>query len=205
MAVVAEEERLADAEVHAEWSDPPPESLRARFTLGSKKPKREWKLFLGDAWRMTVDGASNFNYAGASIVIVSPSGTVHESVVSIDYSITNNEAEYEALIAGLRLALWLDADLAHVFCDSLLIVGHLNDDCQTNDEWMNPDVSQVLSLLDKFGRVEVKWIGQEHNAHADALAGLAFVYRTSSSHTIIFDEVDTPSFELSVSLVLGPS
>lgn len=110
LVVAAEEECLADEEAHVEWSNPPPESLRARFTLGSKRPKKEWKPFLGDAWRMTVDGASNINGVGAGIVLVSPSGTIHESVVSIRYLATNNEAKYEALIAGLQLALQMDAD-----------------------------------------------------------------------------------------------
>ncbi|KAF7130692.1 hypothetical protein RHSIM_Rhsim10G0132700 [Rhododendron simsii] len=86
---------------------------------------------------MTVDGASNIHGAGAGIVLVSPEGTVHENVVSIGYRATNNEAEYEALITGLQLALRLGADSVHVFCDFRLIVGHLNDDYQARDERMN--------------------------------------------------------------------
>ncbi|XP_058216855.1 uncharacterized protein LOC131327735 [Rhododendron vialii] len=133
--------------------------------------------------------------AGAGIVLVSPSGTVHESVVSIGYPATNNEAEYEALIAGLQLALRLNADSVHVFCDSQLIVGHLNEDYQAKDQRMNAYVCHVLALFGGFGRVEVEWIAREHNAHADALAGLVSVYKTSGGRTITFDEVATPSFE----------
>lgn len=77
---------------------------------------------------MTVDGASNVNGTGAGIVFVSLSGTIHENVVSIGYPAMNNEADYEALIIGLQLALRMEADSVHVFCDSRLIVGHLNDD-----------------------------------------------------------------------------
>ncbi|KAI8536037.1 hypothetical protein RHMOL_Rhmol10G0224400 [Rhododendron molle] len=77
---------------------------------------------------MTIDGASNVNGARARIVLVSRSGMVHESVVSIRYPAMNNEAEYKALIAGLQLALWMEANSVHVFYDSRLIVGHLNDD-----------------------------------------------------------------------------
>ncbi|XP_058218306.1 uncharacterized protein LOC131329231 [Rhododendron vialii] len=171
LATAAEKARIADEEAFVEWSDPLSESLRAQYTAGTKKPKREWKLFSGVVWQMTVDGASNVNGAGARIVLVSPSGTVHESVVSIGYPATNNEAEYEALIVGLQLALRHDAD--------------------------------------SFDRVEVEWIAREHNDHADALAGLASVYKTSGSHTIVFDEVETPSFEPSVypvmTITLGPS
>ncbi|XP_058216592.1 uncharacterized protein LOC131327440 [Rhododendron vialii] len=147
--------------------------------------------------------------AGAGIVLVSPSGMVHESAVSIGYPATNNKAEYEALIVGLQLALRLDVDSAHIFCDSQLIVGHLNDDYQVKDQRMNAYVSHVLALLRRFGRVEVEWITREHNAHADTLAGLGSVYRTSGSRTITFDEVTTPSFEHScqpvMTISLGPS
>ncbi|XP_058180125.1 uncharacterized protein LOC131298668 [Rhododendron vialii] len=209
LATAAEEARVRDEEVLEEPCSRPAEPLYARYTLGQKKPKRQWRLFFGDAWRMTVDGASNVHRAGAGIVLVSPSGTVHESVVSIGYPAMNNEAEYEALIAGLQLALRLDADSVHIFCDSQLIVGHLNDDYQAKDQRMNAYVSHVLALFRRFGRVEVEWIAREHNAHADALAGLALVYRTSGSRTITFDEVATPSFEQAcqpiMAISLGPS
>ncbi|KAG5523796.1 hypothetical protein RHGRI_030701 [Rhododendron griersonianum] len=64
---------------------------------------------------MTVDGASNIHGAEAGIVLVSLAGTVHESSVSIGYPATNNEAEYEALIAGLKLALRMEADSVHIY------------------------------------------------------------------------------------------
>ncbi|KAI8568391.1 hypothetical protein RHMOL_Rhmol02G0195200 [Rhododendron molle] len=171
--------------------------------MGTKKPEREWKLFSGDAWRMTVDGASNINGAGAGVVLVSSAGTVHEHIVSIGYPATNNDAEYETLIAGLQLALRLGAGSVYVFCDSLLVVGHLNDDYQAKDARMNAYVSLVVALLKQFGHVEVEWIAREHNAHADALAGLASVYKTAGSRTIIFDAVESPSFEPAVCSKIG--
>ncbi|XP_058202708.1 uncharacterized protein LOC131317152 [Rhododendron vialii] len=169
------------------------------------KKLRFWKKRFWKDQRLTVDGASNVHGAGAGIVLVSSSGTVHESVVSIGYTATNNETEYEALIAGLQLALWLDADSVHVFCDSQLIVGHLNDDYQAKDQRMNAYVSHVLALFGRFGRVEVEWIAREHNAHADALAGLASVYKTSGSRTITFDDVIKPSFEQPCEQVMAVS
>lgn len=157
LATVAEEARIADEEAFVEWSNPSPEFLRARYTLGTKKPKREWKLFSGDAWQMMVDGASNINGAGADVILVSPSRTVHENVISIGYPATNNKAEYEALIAGLQLALRLEADSVHVFCGFWLVVGHLNDDYQAKDERMNAYVSHVLALLESIMLMLTLW------------------------------------------------
>ncbi|XP_058192093.1 uncharacterized protein LOC131309482 [Rhododendron vialii] len=71
----------------------------------SPKP---WHLFQGDTWRLHVDGASNSNGAGVGVVLVSTCGTLHESAISIEFLATNNEAEYEALIAGLRSAVVME-------------------------------------------------------------------------------------------------
>lgn len=68
---------------------------------------------------------------------------------------------------------------------------------------MNAYVSHVLTLLKRFGRVEVEWIAREHNAHTDALAGLALVYKTSGSRTIVFDEVESLSFEPSACSIMA--
>lgn len=57
--------------------------------------------------------------------------------------------------------------------------------------------------------MEVEWIAREHNAHVDALSGLASVYQTSGSRTVIFYEVETLSFEpfmrSVLAITLGPS
>lgn len=75
---------------------------------------------------------------------------------------------------------------------------------------MNAYVSYVLSLFKQLGRVKVEWIPREHNAHADALAGLASVFHSSGGRTIIFDAVESPSIEpaedqLVLAILLGPS
>lgn len=75
---------------------------------------------------------------------------------------------------------------------------------------MNAYVSYILALFARLGRVKVEWVPREHNAHADALAGLASVYRSSSTRTLIFDSVDSLSIEpteghMVFAISLGPS
>ncbi|XP_058180145.1 uncharacterized protein LOC131298686 [Rhododendron vialii] len=161
-----ENQRLADTEVSNDTAEPRFDTTRTRFTIGNKRPKLEWKIFFGDAWRLNVDGAANVHGAGAGIVLILPVDT--------------------------------------------LVVGHLNDDYQAKDGRMNAYVSCVLALFRRFGHVKVEWIPQEHNAHVDALAGLASVYKSSSSRTIIFDAVDSPRVEpagnlMILAVLLGPS
>ena len=58
---------------------------------------------------MFVDGALNSKGSGARIVLVSPEGLVLEQAVRLKFSASNNEAEYEALMIGLRMARKLSA------------------------------------------------------------------------------------------------
>ncbi|CAL2226480.1 unnamed protein product [Prunus armeniaca] len=55
-------------------------------------------------WQLRVDGASNQKGAGAGVVIITPDGTLLEQAITLGFPASNNEAEYEALLAGLRLA-----------------------------------------------------------------------------------------------------
>ena len=58
-------------------------------------------------WILNIDGASNKEGVGIRVVIKSSSGVVIEEAFRLEKPMTNNEAEYEALIYGLELALKL--------------------------------------------------------------------------------------------------
>ena len=80
---------------------------------------------------------------------------------------SNNEAEYEALLIGLRSAIRLGTDRLHVFCDSQLVVNHISGKYSARDERILSYLSIVKTLLSKFDFVQVEQIGREHNSHAD--------------------------------------
>ncbi|KAG5557203.1 hypothetical protein RHGRI_007467 [Rhododendron griersonianum] len=159
-------------------------------------PSRRASLFTGHAWRLHVDGASNNRGAGAGIVLVSPSGTLHEHSLSIGFPATNNEAEYEALIAGLKLARHMGAEEVQVYSDSQLVINQLNDDYDAKDARMNKYMSQVVALAGSFKNVFFDHVGRDLNSHADALAGLGAVCADQGGErTIVLGEVPSPSFE----------
>uniref|UniRef100_A0A2N9FFW9 Integrase catalytic domain-containing protein n=1 Tax=Fagus sylvatica TaxID=28930 RepID=A0A2N9FFW9_FAGSY len=60
-------------------------------------------------WELFVDGASNSKGSRAGIVLVSPEGLVLEQAIWLKFSASNNEAKYEALMIGLRIAKKLGA------------------------------------------------------------------------------------------------
>ena len=61
-------------------------------------------------WTLCVDGASRQTGAGIGLQLTSPTGERIEHAVRLGFSATNNESEYEAMIAGLELALAMGAD-----------------------------------------------------------------------------------------------
>ena len=71
---------------------------------------------------MFVDGASSVTGAGAKIVIITPKGIRLEHSFRLGFKASNNEAEYEALIAGLKTALDLGTRNVEVYLDSRLVV-----------------------------------------------------------------------------------
>ncbi|XP_058223081.1 uncharacterized protein LOC131332800 [Rhododendron vialii] len=159
-------------------------------------PSHRAKIFTGHAWCLHVDGAFNNRGADAGIVLVSSSRTMHEQALGIGCPTTNNEAEYEALIAGLRLAWHMGAEEVQVYSDSLLIVKQLNNDYEAKDACMNKYMSQVITLTSSFQNVCFDHVGRDLNLHVDSLAGLGAICTEHDGYrTIILSKVTSPSFE----------
>ena len=60
-------------------------------------------------WKIYVDVASNAKGSGTGVVIITPDETVIEQSIRLDFKTSNNEAEYEAVLAGLNSTKTLGA------------------------------------------------------------------------------------------------
>uniref|UniRef100_A0A2N9FH02 Uncharacterized protein n=1 Tax=Fagus sylvatica TaxID=28930 RepID=A0A2N9FH02_FAGSY len=110
-----------------------------------------------------------------------------------DSAPSNNEAEYEALLYGLRAAKRLGADPLTIHCDSQLIVNQLTGEYMAKDERMIAYLDLARNLLKGFCKYNIERVGREHNGHADSLAGLASSVAPEFRRTIIVEVQDTPS------------
>ena len=77
---------------------------------------------------MHTNGSSNRQAEGADIVLLSPERDVVECMIRLDFPTTNNEAEYEALVAGLDLARAARATNVVIYYDSQVITNQINGD-----------------------------------------------------------------------------
>ncbi|MGC4874962.1 bifunctional RNase H/acid phosphatase [Micromonospora sp. DT43] len=86
---------------------------------------------------------------------------------------TNNVAEYQGLIAGLRAAADVDAAEVDVRMDSKLVVEQMCGRWQIKHPGLRPLAAQAATLVGRFDAVRFTWIPREQNRHADALANAA--------------------------------
>ena len=73
-------------------------------------------------WKLSVDGAANAQGSGAGLILTSPEGIEIEYALRFRFHTSNNEAEYEAVIAGLNLAHSLEVDRLEIYSNSQLVV-----------------------------------------------------------------------------------
>ena len=74
---------------------------------------------------MYVNGALNQKGFGAGLVLISPKKVIVEKSLRLNFSATNNEAEYEALLMGMAMVHRMGGKSVKVFSDSRLVVGQV--------------------------------------------------------------------------------
>ncbi|KAI5338538.1 hypothetical protein L3X38_017809 [Prunus dulcis] len=121
-------------------------------------------------WTLFVDGSSNAQGCGAGIVLVSPDKVALEYALRFKFQASNNEAEYEALLAGLRLAKEMDARQIQIFSDSQLVVHQVNQEFTAKDASMTAYLQHARHLLATFHAHSIRQVRRSENSHADALA-----------------------------------
>lgn len=93
--------------------------------------------------------------------------------------VTNNVAEYEALIWGLENVLALGHSGVHVFADSELMVKQLNGAYKVKNAGLRPLYLRALTLLREFDSTHVVHVRREDNTAADAMANEAMDSRAT--------------------------
>jgi ribonuclease HI len=86
---------------------------------------------------------------------------------------TNNQAEYQAIIAGLEKAVSLGAKNAAVKSDSELVVRQINGQFKIKNTALRPLYQRVVQLIGRLESFSITYIPREQNRQADALANRA--------------------------------
>ncbi|XP_019191514.1 PREDICTED: uncharacterized protein LOC109186061 [Ipomoea nil] len=89
------------------------------------------------------------------------------------FSTSNNEAEYEAVLNGLRLARALGVERLRIKTDSRLVVGQISGTCETKNARMVLYIERAVEMLKGFGAYEIEYIPRTDNTEADLLSKIA--------------------------------
>ncbi|XP_013709457.2 uncharacterized protein LOC106413181 [Brassica napus] len=135
-------------------------------------------------WILHVDGSNNVRGAGVGIVLTSPTGNTTSRAVRCNFKATNNESEYEALIAGLTVAHQMGAENIQVFSDSQLIINQVQGEYQAKDDSMIQYLAVAQRVIKKFKSCKLTQIPREQNSQADTLANLESALETNSQKSI---------------------
>ena len=145
------------------------------------------------AWEIFVDGSSCSTGSGAGIILKSPEGIVLQYALRFKFPASNNMAEYEALISGMKLAKQLGAQRVISYSDSQLVAGQFNGDFEAREPQMIKYLELVQRLAKCFESFRVIHIAREDNAQADALSKLASSAQVISSRSVLVEELTQTS------------
>jgi ribonuclease HI len=156
-------------------------------------------------WIMYFDGALNLEGVGAGVLLISPQGEQLKYVLQIHYKASNNRAEYEALIHGLRIAVSLGIKRLLAFSDSKVVIEQVNKEWDSVKDTTDAYCAEICKLEGHFEGIEFQHVPQSNNVAADVLSKLGsrralvptgvFVQdlRKPSIKLLDFDNLETPS------------
>jgi ribonuclease HI len=154
-----------------------------------------------EAWMVFCDGSWGTFVAGAAAVLVAPSKVRTCYTAKLDFSFTNNIAEYEALLLGLWKLKAMGIIRAILKTDSQVISGHVDKSSKARDPKLEKYLDTVRRLKASFEGFSIKNIPRGENEHADLLAKSAAQWLPLPSE-VFFETIKAPSVELMERAVL---
>lgn len=127
------------------------------------------------SWTLYTDGASNREGSGAGLILTNPEGEEVTYSLRFDFHTSNNEAEYEVLLEGLRLTKQMSSKVVTSLTDSRLAANQINGSFETRDQRMDKYVKIVRRLIQSFRKFTIKQIPRSENRRPDALSKLASI------------------------------
>ncbi|XP_074323791.1 uncharacterized protein LOC141688621 [Apium graveolens] len=160
-------------------------------------------------WSLYVDGASNGDGAGAGIELISPEAHKIRRTTHLAFHATNNDAEYEALINGLKLSLEMKVENLNVFSYSMIVVYQINEGYQAKGPRTELYLKCAQRIIARFNEVRLELIPHGQNEGADELAKLGSRRESTLLGTVPLDiqrQPSVPEHEVgSLSNELGPT
>ncbi|GJS37611.1 reverse transcriptase domain-containing protein [Tanacetum coccineum] len=164
-------------------------------------PQSEVKL--QEPWILFTDGSSYVDGSGAGLILTNPEGMEFTYALRFEFTATNNEAEYEALIAGLRIAARMGVRNQEANVDSRLVANHVLGEYVAKEDNMIQYLDKTKSLIQGFDRFTIRQVPRGDNKKADALSKIASTSFAHLSKQVLVEILKNKSIsEMEISTVI---
>nr|GFA14441.1 reverse transcriptase domain-containing protein [Tanacetum cinerariifolium] len=161
------------------------------------------KVKLHEPWILFTDGSSCVDRSGAGLILTNPEGMEFTYALRFEFTATNNEAEYEALIAGLCIATRMGARNLEANVDSRLVANHVLGKYVAKEDNMVQYLDKTKSLIQGFDRFTIKQVPRSENKKADALSKIASTSFAHLSKQVLVEILKNKSIsEMEISTVI---
>ncbi|GJX26250.1 reverse transcriptase domain-containing protein [Tanacetum coccineum] len=148
---------------------------------------------LPDPWTLFTDGSSCADGSGAGLILINPEGMEFTYALRFRFDATNNEAEYEALIAGLKIVEQMGVQNLQANVDSRLVANQVNGTYVAKENDMIRYLEKVKTLTGSFKVFSIKQVPRSENKKADALSKIASTSFAHLSKQVLVEELKEKS------------
>nr|GEW13053.1 reverse transcriptase domain-containing protein [Tanacetum cinerariifolium] len=150
---------------------------------------------LPDPWILFKDGSSCIDGFEASLIITNPKGMEFTYALRFRLNATNNEVEYETLIAGLQIAGQMGVQNLQVNVDSKLVANQINGVYIAKESSMIKYLEKVKNLASTFKEFFIKQIPRGENKKEDALRKIASTSFAHLNKQVLMEELKEKSLD----------
>ncbi|GJZ93845.1 reverse transcriptase domain-containing protein [Tanacetum coccineum] len=174
-------------------SDPKevPESSKGKEEQESLDP-----IAKADVWKLNTNGASSDHRSGARLILIDPKGVKYSYALRMNFSNSNNDAEYEALLSGLRIETGMKVKKMHAFVASKLVASQVEGSYEARGERTKKYKEKVLEIVRCFHKFQITHIPREQNKKADALSKLAAIQYEGIPKGVLVEELNEKSVDV---------
>ncbi|GJY76408.1 reverse transcriptase domain-containing protein [Tanacetum coccineum] len=140
--------------------------------------------------------ASSSKGVGVGLILIDPTRTEYTYAIRLNIPSTNNEAKYEALLAGLRIAEKMKVRTLKVKVDSKLVACQLNGEFVTSSEGMTKYLTKAKEQVALFKWFLIENIPQNQNQKANVLSKLASVAFNHLTKEVLVEVLNTKSVDV---------
>ncbi|GJU70303.1 reverse transcriptase domain-containing protein [Tanacetum coccineum] len=150
--------------------------LNGKTDTGSGIPTEEE---IPETWTLFTDGSSCLEESGAGLILTNPEGMEFTYALRFKFVASNNEAEYEALMAGLRIVEQMGVKNLVAKVDSRLFANQINGLYIAKEQSMIQYLEKAKALVSGFIKFSIEQVSKSENKKADALSKIV---STSFAH-----------------------